>query len=164
MAQQPLHQKAPLRAAGGSAATFLAEQGIDPDAGPDLAAVVGTLQERSATLVEMAAGAEFYFLDQVVYEEKAQAKFLKVANREIFAVLAAELEQCGDFSTDQLEAVFGRVMERMQLKFGKIAQPLRVALTGGTSSPGIYEILEVLGKERTFAAHPPGAGQSGLSC
>jgi glutamyl-tRNA synthetase len=130
---------------------FLIEKGLSLEAGPDLVAAVKSLQERAATLVEMADGAAFYYVDQVSYEEKAQNKFLKPEQQPVFAVILQELEKCSEFNEEQLEAAFAKVMAETELKFGKVAQPLRVALTGGTASPSIYEVLQVLGKERSLA-------------
>jgi glutamyl-tRNA synthetase len=129
---------------------FLLDKGIALEKGPDLTAVVKSLQERAATLVEMADGAAFYFFDQVTYEDKARAKFLKPEQKSLFETLLAELEKCAEFSEASLEAAFARIMEISELKFGKVAQPLRVALTGGTASPSIYEVLQVLGKESSL--------------
>ena len=129
---------------------FLQQKSIDPEKGPDLIAVVKSLQERSTTMVEMAEGATFYFVDEVVYEEKAQAKFLKPEQKPLFEQLVSALERCPEFTEEQLEKTFAVIMETTELKFGKIAQPLRVALTGGTASPSIYVVLQVLGKERSL--------------
>ncbi|SEA74401.1 glutamyl-tRNA synthetase [Desulfuromusa kysingii] len=125
---------------------FLQQKGIDVVKGPDLVAVVKSLQERSGTLVEMADGAEFYYADPVVYQEKAKTKFLKPEQKYMFEIIYEKLDSCDVFSEEKLEAVFADIMAVTEVKFGKIAQPLRVALTGGVPSPGIYEILQVLGK------------------
>lgn len=129
---------------------FLGAKGISIDTGPDLVEVVKSLQERAATLVEMADGAEFYYVESIIYEEKAQNKFLKPEQKPLFDTLLSELDKCTAFSEDELEAAFARIMEGSGLKFGKVAQPLRVALTGGTASPSIYEVLRVLGKDRVL--------------
>lgn len=126
---------------------FLVEKGIDTDKGPEMVAVVKSLQERAATMVEMADGAAFYYQDDLEYDEKARNKFLKADKADIFAAITAELSQCAEFTEESLEKAFAVVMEKTELKFGKIAQPLRVALTGGTASPSIYEVLQVLGKD-----------------
>ncbi len=127
---------------------FLAQKGIDPSAGPDLTAVVKGLQERSTTLVQMADGAAFYYADQPEFDEKTAAKFLLEENRTLFTELKSALESCEDYTEAQLEPVLKAVIEKLGLKFGKAAQPLRAALTGGAPSPGIYELLEVLGRQR----------------
>ncbi|MCK5913974.1 MAG: glutamate--tRNA ligase, partial [Desulfuromusa sp.] len=123
---------------------FLVQKEINIVGGPDLIEVVKGLQERSATLIEMAAGTEFYYVDQVNYEEKAKKKFLKSAQHGLFMILQEKLAACPVFTEKPLAAVFAEVMEITELKFGKVAQPLRVALTGGAPSPGIYEVLQVL--------------------
>ncbi len=68
--------------------------------------------------------------------------------------LATELEADstgGDFAEASIKAAFERVLARHDLKLGQLAQPVRVALTGGTVSPGIYEVIAVLGATRTVA-------------
>ena len=118
--------------------------------GPSLVDVVKSLQERSATLLEMAEGAAFYFIDPVVYDEKGKKKFLIAEQRELFKTILEILCRCEVFDKVQLELSFAEIMAEAELKFGKVAQPLRVALTGGVPSPGIYEVLQVLGKERSL--------------
>lgn len=129
---------------------FLADMKINSSDGPDLTEVVRSLQERSTTLVEMAEGARFYFLEEVVFDESAQAKFIVPQHRDSFCAIAEALHACSSFSLEELEGAFARALEKTGLKFGKLAQPLRVVLTGGTASPGIYEILQILGKERSL--------------
>lgn len=109
---------------------------------------VGTLTVRSKTLEEMADGAMFYLNDNFEYDEKAAKKFLK-PNSEIFLkLLLHQLKTLNGFEEKDLERAFKAVMDETGLKLGKIAQPVRVALTGKTASPGIFEIIEVLGKDR----------------
>ncbi|MDX2494871.1 MAG: glutamate--tRNA ligase [Desulfuromusa sp.] len=126
---------------------FLEQKGIDVKKGPDLVAVVKSLQERAATLIEMADGATFYYFDKVEYQEKAKTKFLKSEQMDLFGIILEKLGACAAFTEDQLEPAFAEIMQVTELKFGKVAQPLRVALTGGTASPSIYEVLQVLGKD-----------------
>ncbi len=129
---------------------FLEARGWD---GPDdyIAGVVATLQPRSKTLVEMADQAGFYFIDQVTFEEQAARKFLKGNILEPLRELKKGLSELKSFDEKELEGVFLRIMEQFDLKLGKIAQPVRVALTGGTVSPGIFEIMLVLGQARVTA-------------
>ncbi|PLX89277.1 MAG: glutamate--tRNA ligase [Desulfuromonas sp.] len=129
---------------------FLEAKGIVPSEGPDLVAVVESLRERASTLVEMADGAAFYFFDELAYDEKAHNKFLTEGHRALLSGICEQLRECSGFDEADLEAAFAKVMERFSLKFGKVAQPLRVALTGGTASPSIYDVLKVLGKERSL--------------
>ena len=112
--------------------------------------VIETLQPRSKTLKDMAEAALFYYLSDIVYEEKAAKKNLKAAALEPLKVLTAKLESLESFTHSELEDVFKAVMDQTGLKLGKIAQPVRVALTGKTASPGIFEIISILGKERVI--------------
>ena len=129
---------------------FLKERGVDIEEGDYAVSVIKTLQPRSKTLAEMADAAMFYYLDDISYEEKAARKFLKSAALEPLRLLAQKLESLADFSEDNLEAVFKAVMAETGLKLGKIAQPVRVALTGKTASPGIFEIVAILGPDRVI--------------
>ncbi len=127
---------------------FLARTGIEARPDQYMAKVIATLNTRSKTLVEMAEAARFYYLDQITFDEKAARKFLKPAVAPALEKLLAKLEQLDEFSDKSLEKVFIQVMEETGLKLGKIAQPVRVALTGTSVSPGIFEIIGVLGKKR----------------
>ena len=129
---------------------FLKEKGYPAENDQYLREIIPTLNTRSKTLIEMADGAEFYYQDDVEFEEKAAKKFLKANVLEPFAMLKDKFAAMDDFSQESQEAVFTEIMEKFDLKFGKIAQPLRVALTGKTVSPGIFEIIKVLGKDRVL--------------
>ena len=126
---------------------YLDKVGIDTSAGPDAAEVVKTLQDRSKTMVEMAQKAAFYYQDKLEYDEKAVTKFMTAEQRDIFAALLEHLSNA-EFDAEGVEAAFKQVLEQTGLKFGKVGQPARVALSGGTSAPGIYEVALVLGRQR----------------
>lgn len=129
---------------------YLAAQGVDTAGGPDLAAVVKTLQERSRTMVEMAEGAAFYYKKELDFDQAAVAKFLTADRVPVLRTLAEQLADCKDWTHDGLAATFKKVMEETGLKLGKFGPSVRVALVGGTTSPSIYEVLEVLGKEESL--------------
>jgi glutamyl-tRNA synthetase len=126
---------------------FCKECGYEIDAGPLAESVVETLKPRSKTLADMAEQAQFYYSDDITFEEKAAKKFLKAAALEPLKLLASKLAATSDFSEKNLESVFKAVMDETGLKLGKIAQPVRVALTGRTASPGIFEVVSILGKD-----------------
>jgi glutamyl-tRNA synthetase len=130
---------------------FMAAEGYSAEAGPYIEAVIETLKPRSKTLVEMAKAAHFYYTDPIVYEEKAANKFLKAAARQPVQLLTDKLKATDAFEEKALEVVFKAVMQETGLKLGKIAQPVRVALTGTTVSPGIFEVIAVLGREKVIA-------------
>lgn len=127
---------------------FLSGRGLTLEDGPDLESVVSTLKERSKTLSEMADAARFYFTETLAYEEPAAEKFLTAESAPVLRRVVQQLEASPDFGEKALEDAFRAVMEKTGLKLGKIAQPVRVALTGRTASPGIFEILHVMGKAR----------------
>jgi glutamyl-tRNA synthetase len=112
--------------------------------------MVSTLRERAKTLVELTDFASFYLNDNIALDPKAAAKFLKPDIAEPLKLLTKELQALdGDFSEASIQAVFERVLANFNMKLGQLAQPVRVALTGGSVSPGIYEVISVLGRERT---------------
>jgi glutamyl-tRNA synthetase len=112
--------------------------------------MVATLQERAKTLVELADFASFYLNDEIALDPKATAKFLKPEIAEPLSLLSKELQALdGDFTEASIQAAFERVLTNFNMKLGQLAQPVRVALTGGSVSPGIYEVIAVLGRERT---------------
>ncbi len=130
---------------------FLKEKGYAASADDYLYGVIKTLQPRSKTLIEMAEGADFYYQEEIVYDEKAAAKFLTGSVLAPMQQIMEALEAGSAFDEPELERAFQAVMDRSGLKFGKIAQPVRVALTGKTVSPGIFEMMEALGREESLS-------------
>ena len=113
-------------------------------------ALVPPLRERSQTLVEMADRAVPYLEENITIEEAAAKKFLTPAIAPSLKKFSERLACSSEFTKESLEEIFHTILEEDSLKMGKLAQPLRVALTGGTVSPGIYEVMELLGKQRTL--------------
>jgi glutamyl-tRNA synthetase len=130
---------------------FLEKKGYAAEKNQYLEKVIQTLNTRSKTLEEMAASADFYYQEDFKYDDKAAEKFLNHAFLPALEILAVELGKLADFSEKNLEAAFTVVMEATGQKLGKIAQPVRVALTGKTVSPGIFETVEVLGRDRVLS-------------
>jgi len=129
----------------------LKNEGIDASSGSELEAIVVALQDRCKTLVEMAQQAMCFFGDEVQFDEIAVAKFIVRDNREIFETLLLALDSCHDWREEVLDEVFKGVLHATGLKFGKLAQPARVALTGSTNGPSICVIMEILGRAKTLA-------------
>ncbi len=124
---------------------------LDISTGPDLDKVVATVNTRSKTMLELVENARFYFDDQFEYDQKGAKKFFNLAALDPMRQLRAALTDCDEpWNEKELEAPFIAVMEATGLKLGKIAQPLRLALTGRTVSPGIFEIIAVMGKTETL--------------
>lgn len=109
-----------------------------------------SLRERSKTLVEMAELSEFYFCEEIIYDEEAAQKFLKGESMVIFEEVIASLSKEGVLKKENNHYLIQRLSESRNEPLVKIAQPLRVALTGRTVSPPIDEVMEALGKERVI--------------
>ncbi len=123
--------------------------GIETENGPDLEGVVEAQRERAKTMAEMAQASQFFYSDFDRYEEKAAAKNLKPATA---AGLEAVRDTLGDLESWDAAAIhtgIERVAELLDLKFGKVAQPVRVAVAGGPISPPIDITLELLGRDKT---------------
>jgi len=128
---------------------FLRERGVEQADKPELPAVVKTLQERARTMVEMSDGALFYYRDDFDYDPQAAEKFLKPETLPVYEAVIGKLETITDFSYHGIEAMFKDICTERGIKLGQIGPPVRVALCGGTTSPGIYDVVEVLGKEES---------------
>ncbi len=124
----------------------LKKLGVDASEDKRVEAIIKTLQERAKTLSGMAASSLFYFAESVSYDEKAARKFLTPDRAEIFDDLIKRLGALDRFTEEGIEGVFGEILEKRDLKLGKLAQPVRVALTGGTFSPGIFETTAAMGR------------------
>ncbi len=132
---------------------FLGSLGVEVDA-QALTVMRGAaelLRERAKTLVELAAQLRMFVSDDLVFEDRAVRKFLDPASCERLLLLGDLLESVSAWNAESIRETFERVLERFDIKLGKLAQPARVALTGGTVSPGIFEVCVVLGRERTLA-------------
>lgn len=112
--------------------------------------LVKILTERSHTLAEMKTAALPFIVAEITMDEKAKAKHLTPDVAPLLSELTARLKSVESFSHAELEKVFNALVAEKGLKLGKLAQPVRVALTGGTVSPGIFEVIEVMGKEKTL--------------
>jgi glutamyl-tRNA synthetase len=115
-----------------------------------LAELVVLVKERAKTLVEMVDWVRPYFGQAVTLEEEAAKKFLTPAIAPVLEKLLARFESSITFSKQEWERIFKALVESEGLKMGQLAQPVRVALTGRTASPGLFEVMEVLGRDRTL--------------
>jgi len=126
-------------------------QGLDPENGPPLVQTIEALRERSQTMLEMAERAHCYYEEYEAFDEKSAKAHLRPVARDALTALKAALTDVVDWSEQASEAAVNAVAEQLELKLGKVAQPLRVALTGRSASPGIGTTLLLVGKERTLA-------------
>lgn len=112
--------------------------------------LVVLVRERTKTLLEMVHWVMPYFGQDPATDEAAAKKFLTPAIAPILAELIKRCEALATFSKESWEVVFKGFVEEEGMKMGQLAQPVRVALTGRTASPGLFEVMEVLGRERTL--------------
>ncbi len=114
--------------------------------------LLDVLRERSTQLVEMAEKARFALVEHIEIEPEAANKHLRPAALDGLEQLIAALTSLSDWNAASIESAFEKACKAAgDLKLGKLAQPVRVAVTGTTASPGIYETLEVAGRDRVLA-------------
>jgi glutamyl-tRNA synthetase len=112
--------------------------------------MIATLQERAKTLTELVEMARYYLTDEITLDEKAAKKFLTQEASAPIETLIDKLSVLSEFIEPAIEQAFTNTLNEHGIQMGKLAQPVRVALTGGAMSPGIHEVIAVLGKERTL--------------
>jgi glutamyl-tRNA synthetase len=130
---------------------FLEALGLAPG-GRDLVPVVLAFRERARTLVEMAKAAAFLFQDDAALErdEAAVSAFLNATSEPVLAGYLGLLEGLETWTEASLEGVTAAWCEAQGVKLGKLAQPVRVALSGQKVGPGLYQALAILGREASL--------------
>ncbi|MFH1875136.1 MAG: glutamate--tRNA ligase [Pseudomonadota bacterium] len=114
------------------------------------AKAIESVRVRGKTLVELAQKSAFYFRSEVIFEEKAKDQWLTDECKANLKIIRESFANMKDFSESNLEQEFKKIIEQTGQKMKNLAQPVRVALTGTTESPGIHEILSILGKQRVL--------------
>jgi glutamyl-tRNA synthetase len=110
-----------------------------------------TLRERAKTLVELVEVGRFYFERPREYEAKAAAKFLTADGAARLGVLGERLAALEPFTAPRIEAVYRALTAELSLKLVDLAQLTRLAVTGRTASPPLFDVLEILGRDETLA-------------
>ena len=118
---------------------------------PLLIRAMPELKARAHNLNELAEGAEFLFVDRPIQPDEKAGALLTDEGRTYLALAHAALAAAPKWEHDTLDAAVREVAESNSLKLGKLAQPLRAALTGKTTSPGIFDVLVLLGKDESLA-------------
>ena len=129
---------------------FIKAKGYEIGKGEKLNKIVTSLKERSKTMVEMADQAEFFFKEEIEYEDEAAKKFLEPEVVDIFEELIEGFRGMEAMSVAEVESLFRGIAQGGQVKLVRVAQPVRVALTGRTMSPGLFEVIDILGKGQTI--------------
>jgi glutamyl-tRNA synthetase len=124
---------------------------LTPELRGRLLAAMPGLKERAKTLIELIDGARFLLADRpIAIDDKAQALLTGEA-RAMLGELQSELAVAEPWTAERIEQTVRSYAERAGRKLGAVAQPLRAALTGRTTSPGIFDVLTVLGKDESLA-------------
>jgi glutamyl-tRNA synthetase len=130
---------------------ILLDKGIKAALDNKLVMIVKELGQRAKTLLDIADSLGYFYAAEVEYEEKAAHKFLTPDILDALKDLRTKLSETSSFTAGDIQKVFEGIMEERGLKLGTIAQPVRVALTGGTVSPGIFAVMEIMGKDMVLS-------------
>jgi glutamyl-tRNA synthetase len=117
---------------------------------PLLIRAMPQLKARAHTILELAEGAHFLFAKRPIEPDAAAEALLTPEAREILAAAHGTLAALANWDAASLEAAIREVAEKQGAKLGKLAQPLRAALTGRTTSPGIFDVLALLGRDESL--------------
>jgi len=134
----------------GELSWHLGRLGIDPTDGPDLVEVVRAQQGRAKTLVEMAEISAFFYRDPLEYDGKAARKHFKPAASEPLGKVRAVLAELDPWAPEALHDLVAATADSLAVGMGKVAQPLRVAVSGRAATPGIDVTLHLVGREATL--------------
>jgi len=126
---------------------FIENRGIKVTDKNKLIPVVINLRDRAKTLREMAEMAAFFFTDDFPYDENAKNKFLTVSTKPILERFLNEFTSVSSFDENEQRKLFETMAQDGGKKLVEVIQPVRVALCGRTVSPGIFEVVSILGRD-----------------
>jgi len=132
-------------------AEFLQAEGINVNNGPELEVLVAVQKERTKTVRELAEQSRCFYVDFAEFDQDAAKKHLRPVILEPLRALRDKLAGLDDWQEGSLHKMVMDVVDQFDIKLGKIAQPLRVAVTGTAISPSIDTTLRLLGKEKTLS-------------
>jgi glutamyl-tRNA synthetase len=132
-----------------AALPFFRAAGLPAEDDAKLHHVCQVAQKRSKTLRDVVQGARYYYAP-IELDPKAREKFLTPAAKPVLQEVRGGIAALPALDLEPLERIFQVAAESRGLGLGKVAQPVRVALTGGTASPGIYDVVQILGREEAL--------------
>jgi glutamyl-tRNA synthetase len=130
--------------------SFFDDMNISIDSGPDLSDLVSVQKDRIETVKDLAEQSTFFYEDFKKYDEKIAEKYLQPVLLKPFKVLYEEFDNNTSWDNENIKSILNKLAEEFDIKIGKLAQPLRVAITGKNVSPGIYDTVRLLGREKTL--------------
>ena len=128
----------------------LSNLGMDPCNGPDICEVIIAQRERTKTLIELAQGCVFYYKDIEEYNPKSAKKAFKPEAIPVLERVKTGLRELNDWRREEIHAVFETVVSELEIGFGKLGMPLRLAVTGGAASPDLDLTVYLVGREATL--------------
>lgn len=126
------------------------QSGVTVPEGEYATAVVALIQERCKTLKDVVAQTHFFFSDVVAYDEAAMKKWLKPGSVDLLSALLAKLNALTEWTAEAIHLSVQAVVDENEVGFAKVAQPVRIAVTGSTMSPSIDQTLALLGEDETI--------------
>ena len=126
---------------------YLQDLNINTDSGAALPVVANLLRDRAKNLVELAQATRYFYHAPTAYDEKAQKKQFKQATAAILQTASTGLTADTDWTADSIQGVLDATAESLSIGFGKLGQPLRLAITGGTQSPSVADTLALIDKD-----------------
>jgi glutamyl-tRNA synthetase len=139
---------------------FLTARGIDHPSLERLNAALPLIRERARTFAEAAAALDYFFRELPEYEPAARAKFFTAEAAPLLDAAHAALGSVAEWRATELDTCVKNLAAEHQVELKLIAQPARVALTGRSASPGLFEVMEVLGRDLTLARLQRGAAMA----
>jgi glutamyl-tRNA synthetase len=160
-----LNQQHMVRAVPAALVPYLRAQlrrlGCDSSDRALLEGVIMAQRERTKTMKEMAHNSRFLFVEHIEIDAKAAAKYLGGEGRDTLTQVRGQLDQLPQWNALAIHAALNDIATRLQSGLGKVAQPLRVAVTGAAVSPPIDVTLELLGRARTLERIDAALSRSG---
>ncbi|HEX5036047.1 MAG TPA: glutamate--tRNA ligase [bacterium] len=129
---------------------FLEKEGVTVVTGAALFGAIHLSKERSRTMIELAQALKPFLSDEISVDDTLRAKFLTPEKTALVEEVAGVIEKIELFDEANIKAAVEQFIVSKGLKLGDVAQPLRVSLTGSTVSPGIFELMHALGKDKTL--------------
>lgn len=144
-------QTAPAERLAEALGPLLPSRGIDVASGPPLAGVADALRERAKTLVDMADTLSYFYRAPTSYDEKAAAKQFTQASSVLMQSLRQRLVDVNDWDATSIQEAIQQTVDEADVGFGKVGQPLRLAITGVTASPAMNEVMAMLSRDDVLA-------------
>ncbi|MEE9319804.1 MAG: glutamate--tRNA ligase [Granulosicoccus sp.] len=144
-------QAMPADALGTALLPYVKRLGIDIGEGPAISAVANLLRDRAKTLVEMADAASYFYVAPGKYDEKAAKNQFKPASASVLSAVRKKLADTADWNAETVQRALENTVAALEIGFGKLGQPLRLAVTGGSASPALNETLALIGRESVLS-------------